>query len=354
MNTLALRNHNTLLQSEHFVLKATSGIEQWFLDQNVSLGFSTYQSGKLFFIGLDTTKNSLNVFERNFKRCMGLSIDENDLSILAVTLYQIWKFHNIVNQGHFHDGYDKVFVPQLAYTTGNVSGHDVSTFKGTPVFINTLFNCLAAVSTSHSFKVLWKPDFISGVFPEDRCHLNGLAMKDGRPFVVSAISRSDKKGGWRQEKHSGGVLIDLQTNGVIVDGLSMPHSPRFYREKLWLLNSGTGEFGYIVNDKFIPVAVCPGYLRGMSFVGDYAIVGLSLPRSSKAFQDLTLDDILPKLGGERCGLQIINIVTGKIEHSILVEGVVRELYDVITVPGAICPMLIGLESEDIERMIRIE
>ena len=80
---------------------------------------------------------------------------------------------------------------------------------GKPVFINTLFSCLATVSDTHSFKPLWQPSFISDLQPEDRCHLNGLAMKDGAPAYVTAISTTNVNEGWREHRQSGGVVIDI-------------------------------------------------------------------------------------------------------------------------------------------------
>jgi hypothetical protein len=50
------------------------------------------------------------------------------------------------------------------------------------------------------------------------------------------------------------------TSGAIVaSGLSMPHSPRLYDGKLWLLNSGIGELGVVdpAGRTFTPVCFCP-------------------------------------------------------------------------------------------------
>ncbi|AGF79756.1 TIGR03032 family protein [Desulfocapsa sulfexigens DSM 10523] len=353
-------NNNTeynsiVIQSKHFVLKASFGIENWLRSHDVSLAFSTYQSGKLLFVGLDSKQQSLSVYERNFARCMGLCLNEEKNRLLTTTLYQIWQLNNVTSPGENYKGHDKVYVPQLAFTTGKVSGHDIAWYNNRPLFVNTLFNCLATTSNTHSFIPLWKPEFISELVPEDRCHLNGLAMRDGKPYVVTSISRSNSRGGWRKKENrqNGGVVIDVASNEIVAQGLSMPHSPRFYKGKIWLLNSGKGEFGYLNKSEFIQVAKCPGYLRGLTFVDNYAIVGLSRPRGSTAFQDLVLDDLLPSLGGECCGLQVIDTQSGEIVHSLIIEGVVKELYDVITIPGSICPLLVGFESDEIERMITI-
>ena len=70
--------------------------------------------------------------------------------------------------------------------------------------------------------------------------LNGLAMMDDRPKYVSALGETDTRGGWRANKAKGGCLIDVPSGGIVVRGLSMPHSPRLHEGGLWLLESGTG------------------------------------------------------------------------------------------------------------------
>jgi uncharacterized protein (TIGR03032 family) len=79
-------------------------------------------------------------------------------------------------------------------------------------------------------------------------------------------------------------VIDVASSEIVASGFSMPHSPRLYDGKLWLLNSGAGEFGVVdpVDGTFTPVCFCPGYARGLAFIGRYAVIGLSRPRRSQA------------------------------------------------------------------------
>ena len=109
-------------------------------------------------------------------------------------------------------------------------------------------------------------------------------MEVGVPRYVTAVGRSDVADGWREHRAGGGLVIDVQKNEVVLEGLSMPHSPRLYRGKLWLLDSGRGQFGYVDRERgvFEPVAFCAGYARGLTFHGDYALVGLSRPRARTA------------------------------------------------------------------------
>jgi uncharacterized protein (TIGR03032 family) len=273
------------------------------------------------------------------------------------SLYQLWRFENVLEPGQTHNGYDRLYVPQISYVTGDLDGHDLALSDTQQVvFVNTLFSCLATVSDRNSFIPLWQPSFISKLAAEDRCHLNGLAMRDGQPRYVTAVSTSDVADGWRDRRKDGGCAIDVESNEIIVTGLSMPHSPRWYKDKLWLLNSGTGEFGYVdsLRGTFEPVTFCPGYLRGLAFCGDFAVVGLSKPRHNKTFSGLALDEQLQAKNVEpRCGLLVIDLRTGDIVHWLRIQGIVEELYDVAVLAGARCPMAIGLKSDEICRVITI-
>ena len=246
----------------------------------------------------------------------------------------------------------------MAYTTGDLDIHDIIVGQdGLPVFVNTLFSCLATVSETHSFKPLWKPSFISQLAPEDRCHLNGMAAIDGKPAYVTAVSQSDVSDGWRDYRKNGGIVIDVATQEIICQGLSMPHSPRWYKGRLWLLDAGSGFLGYVDREKgtFERVSFCPGFLRGLSFIGDYALVGLSAARKNRTFSGLALDENLKSRNTQaRCGIQVINLNTGHAEHWVRMEGIIEELYDVITLPQVIRPLLIGTQKDDIHKMISIE
>ncbi len=327
----------------------------WLSEQRISLAFTTYQTGKLFLIGVASDRR-LSVFERTFERCMGLWASPERL--YTSSLYQVWRFENALESGQLYNGgYDRLYVPQVGYTTGDIDIHDINVdSQGRVIFVNTLFSCLATISDRYSFIPLWQPSFISRLAAEDRCHLNGLAMENGQPRYVTAVSQSDVSDGWRDRRRNGGCVIDVPSNEIVVSGLSMPHSPRVYRNRVWVLNSGTGYFGTIdINaGKFNPIAFCPGYLRGLALWGDYAVVGLSKMRGNKTFSGLPLDENLAAKDVEpRCGLQVIDLRSGDIVHWLRIEGMVEELYDVAVIPGVRQPMALGFKSDEIRRTVTI-
>lgn len=334
---------------------ASRDFPAWLAEQRLSLAFTTYQAGKLFLVGRSPL-GGISVFERTFNRCMGLCADGS--ALIMSSLYTLWRFENALAVGETYQDYDRLYIPRVGWTTGDLDIHDIVVDgNGRVVFVNTKFNCLATVSERFSFRPLWRPPFVTKLAAEDRCHLNGLALVDGQPRYATAIAASDVVDAWRDRRRDGGCVIDVPANQIIAQGLSMPHSPRWHQGKLWLHNSGTGFFGFldVRSGAFEPVTFCPGYLRGLAFVGDFAVVGLSRPRHDKTFGGLALDDHLKARGADaRCGLQVIDLRSGDVAHWLRLEGVVAELYDVVALPGAVRPMALGFKTDEIQRMLRID
>jgi uncharacterized protein (TIGR03032 family) len=338
-----------------FSADISRGFLPWFDTFNATIAITTYQVGKVIFFGIKPD-GSLWVFNRNLGRCLGMAADETGFWIASA--HNLHRFENLAadDASALKDG-DALFAPRLSHFTGDLDGHDVAIDDDAkPVFVNTLFNCLARPGTRGSFEPIWSPPFISRLAAEDRCHLNGLAMIDGQPGYVTAVSTSDTFEGWRDHRLDGGVVIDVRSNETVCTGLSMPHSPRWHEGRLWLHNSGTGEFGFVdmASGRFEALAFCPGYLRGLSFMGDFAVAGLSMPRGNKTFSGLALDAQLNERKMQpRAGLYFINTKTGDIAHSITLGGLVTELYDVTVLNGMKQPSMIGLTDPQNARLISL-
>ncbi len=323
---------------------------------NISIAFSSYQSGLLYLIGRNR-EGGINVHQAGMPKPMGLCI-EDDGSLTMTAGFQIMRFENVLEADQqINNQFDACYVPRTVYVTGHLDAHDVGVDKqGRPIFVNTRYNCLATVSTRHRFGVLWKPPFISALVDEDRCHLNGLAMQDGKPRYVTAVSRSDTIDGWRDRRGDGGIVIDVESSEIVCTGLSMPHSPRIHNGKLWLLNSGTGELGVVNFDSdgkgtFEPRVFCPGFLRGLAFHGNLAFVGLSKPRY-KRFEGLELDQRLRDADSEPwCGIQIIDLTSGSCVDWLRIDGKIGELYDLEVIPGISTPMAVAPDSQEAAGLI---
>lgn len=320
----------------------------------VSLAFTTYQIGKLFLVGA-RADGRLSFFERTFNRAMGLWSDGGTL--LMSSLFQIWRFENMLEPGQLHQGYDRLYVPRVGYTTGDLDIHDLGLDeRGRVVFANTRFSCLSAVDGRHSFVPLWTPPWISKLVPEDRCHLNGLALVDGRLGYATMVARTDVADGWREHRRAGGCVVDVRTNEVVAEGLAMPHSPRFHEDRLWVLEAGTGQLGFVdhAHGSFEPVVFCPGFLRGLAFSGRHAVIGMSRHRENRTFAGLPLEDELRARHAEpRCGLEIVDTRTGVAEHWLRIEGLIAELYDVAVLPRCRRPMALGFQSVEIQKILHV-
>lgn len=335
-----------LISSRHFA--------SWLAGQGVSLTFSTYQANKLFFLGLNA-EGQLTVSERTIDRPMGVAV--RDKSLHVASKWQIWRFENALNAGQAVDGFDAVYAPKASHVTGDIDCHEMDVDgNGRLIFVNTLFNCLSYLSRDYSFNPVWRPPFVSEYAPEDRCHLNGLAIHNGEPAYVTAVSKSDMADGWRDKRQDGGVVIDVRTNEIVCEGLSMPHSPRMHGNTLWVQESGTGYLGRVdVKTKtFEPVTLCPGFLRGMTIVGNFAVAGLSKAREGASFGDLALQKNLEDRDTDlRCGLVVIDLTSGNILHWIRIEGLVQELFGVAAIPGVMNPRAVGFKTDEISRTISL-
>jgi len=341
---------------EKVTYSTSPGLSAFLGSNRIGLAISSYQSGKFYLLG-QNVNGGLLVDERYFRKAMGICVPDKN-TILLATLFQIMKFRNVLEPDQrVNKVFDACYVPREIFVTGQIDAHDIGQLAdGRAVFVNTLYNCLATPSARHSFTPIWKPPFISKIVKEDRCHLNGLAMEDGVPRYVTAVSKSDTVDGWRDRRFDGGILVDVQTGEIVIGGLSMPHSPRIYGGKLWVLNSGTGEIGWIErgtsaeDSKFHALVFCPGYVRGLAFHGKYAFVGLSKPRYQR-FEGLALDKTLAETDSEPwCGVQVIDLNTGACVHWFRIDGPVAELYDVGVVPDVVRPMSLSFASNEILRL----
>ena len=330
-------------------LIASEGLADWLVSQRVSLVFGT-PPHKLWLLGTDD-RGQISVFDRVFDKVMGLASDGADRLLIA-TRFEIWRFENVLGHGQrTADGHDRLFIPRHSSLVGDLNIHDLGLqADGRDIWVNTRYNCLASAGDTSSFVPRWYPPFLPGAQAGDCCHLNGLAMVDGVPGYVTCVSRSTEVDEWRNGRRDQGVVIDVASGEVVVDGLSMPHSPRWHDGALWLANAGSGELGRVDLDRgtFDPVAFGPGFLRGLCFVGDYAVVGSSKPRRGDIYSGLALDDALEERNARpHLGLFVVDLRRGELVEWLLIEGHVRELFDVCALSGAQRPAAIGLRTDEI-------
>ena len=335
-------------------LTPSPGLAAWLAQTGGSLAFSTYQSGRLFFLGTNPD-GSLHALERVVGTSMGLAIDRDKLWI--GNREQIWRFSNTGAEQVNGQSYDAVYMPRKGYLVGNSNTHDVLAdvwFRGQHhefLYANTQFSCVAAPDEHYSFRPVWRPDFISALEPEDRCHLNGICDQDGELAYATICGRFDTRLGWKGAKSHGGFVIDMRSNEVVCTGLSMPHSPRWHDGRLWVINSGEAQLGYVDFERkcFVPVVMCQGFARGIAFTGRHAVVALSRLRPEKngLVGQINLAQRLEERGFyQHCGLLVFDLEAAKLDHWLSIEGAVTELYDVAFLPGIRRPYTPGFREPE--------
>jgi uncharacterized protein (TIGR03032 family) len=213
--------------------------------------------------------------------------------------------------------------------------------------VNTLFSCLAGLDPRYSFVPRWRPRFISRLAPQDRCHLNGLAMREGSPAFVTVMATTDEPGGWRTVRNDSGAVLDVVSGEVVTAGLAMPHSPRWHEGDLFVLNSGLGRLERVDlgSGRREAVAAVPGYARGLAFHGDLAFVGLSRIRESATFGGAPIAAYRDQL---KCGVGVIELGTGTTVATLQFANGVEEIFDVQTLPDTRCPTLGGAPGDQDE------
>lgn len=311
----------------------SSSFAEWMSQAGGTLAITTYQAGKVAFIGWDGQQVTLLM--RDFDKPLGLATQPGRMAL--ATRHEVVLFANapLLAPDYLEDQrgrYDALYLPRAAYFTGDLNIHDLAYGEDGLWIVNTRFCCLSALSKDFSFVPRWKPPFLSDIVPEDRCHLNGLAMDQGKPRFVTALGTTDSVGGWRERKATGGVILDVASGEVVLGGLAMPHSPRMYDGALWVLNSGTGQLLCIDPVKGTHGVVCelPGYLRGLCFLGPFALIGMCQIRERHIFGGLPVQEKYPKL---HCGIAIIDLRTGQQVALFEFTAGCQELYEIAFLPG---------------------
>lgn len=310
---------------------ATNNFASLLAKSGSSVLVTTYQTGRL--LVLRERDGELNTHLRSFESPMGLA--HRDGRLAMGTKSQVWTFtdmprlaRSLEPKGH----HDAAFAPRSVHFTGDIRVHDLAWAGGELWAVATRFSTLVTFDGHNSFVPRWRPPFITELAPEDRCHLNGMCVIDDRVRYVTMLGTSNEAGGWRPDKAHGGAIMDVESGEFVATGLSMPHSPRWYQGKLWVLESGEGGLCTVdlASGKVTTVARLPGFTRGVAFIGRYALVGLSEVREANTFGGLPLT---ARLENRECGVWIVDTETGETMGYLRFDDAVEEIFEVALLPG---------------------
>ena len=309
----------------------------------ISLLVTTYQAGKLVLLRPD--QGILNTHFRTFPSPMGLAVDSERLAI--GTPGYILQFRNLLATGLKVDPtgrIDACYMPRLVHATGDVMIHEMAWAGEELWFVNTRFSALCTLDDKYSFVPRWRPPFVPALTPEDQCHLNGFAMVEGRPRYVTALGATDGSEGWRADKKNGGVLVEVPGGNILARRLSMPHSPRWYDDRIWVLESGRGGIGTVdpATGQYYCLTELPGFTRGLDFYGPLAFIGLSQVRETAMFSGIPITE---RPSERNCGVWVVNIYTGQVIAFVKFEDSVQEIFAVQALPGIRFPELINDDKQ---------
>jgi len=314
---------------------------------------STYQAGKLIAIGADESGPQFSF--HSLGQVMGIAVSNGRLAVGGRGEIAEFADHSELAPSLYPPGrYDRCFLHRSSTLTGAIHCHELAwgvDGDGKPELwvVNTLFSCLANIDPRYSFVPRWRPPFIGALAAEDRCHLNGLAMRDGRPAYVTAMSQTDEARGWRAEKNTSGCVLEVPSGRVVAKGLAMPHSPRLYGDGLLVLNSGWGTLEAIEPEsgRRRQLAAVPGFSRGLGIHRNLAFVGLSRIRETAVFGGVPVAEHAEEL---KCGIGVIDLESGRTVATLEFTSGVEEIFDVQVLPNARSVAFGDDPAEDGERL----
>ena len=313
----------------------------------VTLLISTYQAGKV--VALGTHQDRLAVSLHNFDRPMGIAHRADNQCLAIAGRDRIWILrsgHDLAPQLSPQGHHDAAWLTRQAFLTGEIQAHEMAFDADATLWIvNTLFSCLSAPDEHYSFVPRWRPPFVSAYAPEDRCHLNGLAIQDGQPRFVTAMAETDVAGGWREDKSRTGCVVDVASGETVARGFAMPHSPRIHDDALWLLDSGRGSLVRMDPRRGHAevVARFPGYTRGLAIYHNWAFVGLSRIRETSTFNNIPIAEDRDRL---KCGVAVVDLNSGRLLGQFEFQSGVEEIFDVAVLPNSRLAALRGPHAQE--------
>lgn len=320
----------------------------------VSLAITTYQAGKIIFLsGKDS--ESLVQLPRTLDKPMGIALRSNDAEMAIACRNEVITFKDVPQLAHTYPKapgrYDSLYMPRSTFHVGPLDIHDLEWSDHGMFAVNTLFSCIMSIDNQYNFTPFWQPPFITEMVSEDRCHLNGLTLENGLPKYASMFNKGNSFQSWRPEVTTGGLIMDVTNNEVIVEGLPMPHSPRLVNGELYVLLSATGGLARVnrAEGTYEEIANLGGFVRGMAIHGDLAFVGLSkLRQNSSTFKHLQIAK-----ESNQSGIKIIHVPTGAIMGEILYQSSVDEIYDIQVLKGRLRPNLLSTLTQDYQNGLSI-
>ncbi len=328
-----------------FSSSATPSFLEFLRIFNISIAVTSYDCQRL--IVFRQKNDSIDTLLVPVARPRGLAIDGNKLTVAAYTEVINYYRHDQLQTSELNqlgDGVDSVFLPRNTHITGEINVHDLAWGEGGLWMVNSRFSCICTLQPDLSFKPQWWPKFLKGPTGDGAAHLNCMAMRDGKPAYATCFGAFAEGRSWREESDlSTGLLIDIQTDQIVLEGLCMPHSPKLYKDKVYLCNSGHGTvMCYDPQTKTAETVLqVQGFTRALTFYQDYMIVCCSKFRHSERAAPLP---VALKYKESHAGIYIVDMSNLSIVAFCRFDGDVSQLYDVAIIEQSVQPEIMGLQD----------
>jgi uncharacterized protein (TIGR03032 family) len=324
-----------LVQLHSFEVRASDSLVSWLAEGNQSLLISC--GNRLWVIGVGL--HGLAVAERTLDGAGPICLDDGRL--LVASRWQIWTFVEVpVGEANTENGAERTFLPQLGQTIGAVGIADLLLTDGIPVFASSAFSCLARTDGRLTMQPVWAPPWISALRPENRCGLRGMAPRARHSHEVGFVTCSaatDRNEAWKTQPAGAGVVVSIEGD-IVTQGLDGPMSPRWYGEKLLVVNQFRGQLIAldVKSGQTETVLACHALLGPMAVSGHMAVVGASDPRASDIELRLDANDVGWGTAGPtnpRSGVLLVDLGHGMIAGSLEFLGRVGPIEGVAIVPS---------------------
>ncbi len=192
--------------------------------------------------------------------------------------------------------------------------HDLRWIGGALHVVRTMDNSVvrldAALREERHWRLPGEPDSV---------HLNSIVMHRGR-LLASIFGAFETHRGYKGRTRGAGRVIDLETQDVVVDGLSQPHSLVSHDGLLWLCDSETGAVRAFDGGREVHRHAFEGYTRGLLFGAGLVCVGLSASRNVATASAVATGTVL-----------LLDAVTWREVDRFTIDA--PEVYDIIGVPA---------------------
>ncbi len=330
-----------------FQVRYSPNVPELLMQLRCTIMLSTYQAGKMICLSPKDADHLIQL-PRNFEKPMGFAFSENHDTLALATKYAITIFQDSPELARHYPRkpatYDAMYMPTVSYHTNALDLHDLELVGDEVYGVNTLFSCIMKTSSRHTFEPVWQPPFVDQLVSEDRCHLNGMVMKDGEILYATTFNEGNSLRSWAKEVPHCGALISVSDNEILSRDLAMPHSPILVKDELFLLESAHGTLVKIdrQSGRHEVVKKVGGFVRGLAYYQGYFFVGHSrLRENSSTFGKLSIDQ-----KENLAGIKIIHASTGALVGQITYETSVDEIYDVAILPNRVRPNILSVEKEE--------